>query len=246
MKTLENKILVVTGGSGLLGKEIVRTLMSRGGTVINLDLDKQKDTSSCFIECDIRDESSFNNAIEMVLSKYDKIDGFVNNAYPRTDDWGSDFESTSSESWKKNIDWHLNGYALITKKVLHHMKQNNNGSIVFMSSIYGIVGNDFSIYKGTNIKTAAPYSAIKGGLISFSKYLAALYGEYNVRVNCISPGGILDNQDPVFIRNYEEKVPMKRMGNPDDIAPAVAFLLSNDSKYITGHNLVVDGGWTAI
>jgi NAD(P)-dependent dehydrogenase (short-subunit alcohol dehydrogenase family) len=92
----------------------------------------------------------------------------------------------------------------------------------------------------------AAYSAIKGGLINFTKYLASYTGKYKVRVNCVSPGGIFDNQPKSFVTNYEKKVPLQRLGTPGDIAPAIAFLLSDESLYITGHNLVIDGGWTAI
>jgi NAD(P)-dependent dehydrogenase (short-subunit alcohol dehydrogenase family) len=120
------------------------------------------------------------------------------------------------------------------------------GSIINMTSIYGVVGNDFTIYEGTEIKTAAPYAAIKGGLINLTRYLASAYGKNNIRFNCVSPGGIFDNQNPKFVKAYENKVPLKRMGNPNDIAPVVSFLLSDDSKYITGQNIIVDGGWTCI
>jgi NAD(P)-dependent dehydrogenase (short-subunit alcohol dehydrogenase family) len=94
--------------------------------------------------------------------------------------------------------------------------------------------------------TAAPYAAIKGGIINFTRFLASRYGQYNVRINTVSPGGIFDNQPEPFVNAYNHKVPMKRMGNPDDIAPSVSFLLSEEAKYITGQNLIVDGGWTAI
>jgi len=245
MKQLENKIVIVTGGSGLLGKSIVQLLEERGATVINFDLNNPED-SKYFVACDIREETSIEKAISSVIENFGRIDGLVNNAYPRTSDWGNSFENTSTESWKTNIDWQLNSYALITQKVIPYMREKSKGSIIFMTSIYGIVGNDMTIYEDTNINAVATYSAIKGGLISFSKFLASLYGKENIRVNCVSPGGIFDHQDPKFVSAYEHKVPMKRMGNPDDISPAVAFLLSDDSKYITGHNLVVDGGWTAI
>ena len=115
-----------------------------------------------------------------------------------------------------------------------------------MTSIYGVVGNDLTMYENTSINTAAPYSAIKGGVINFTRYLASYYGRNGVRINCVSPGGIFDNQHETFVSNYEKKVPMGRMGNPDDIAPAVSFLLSDEAKYITGQNLIVDGGWTVI
>ena len=115
-----------------------------------------------------------------------------------------------------------------------------------MASIYGIVAPDFSVYNETNMTTPAAYSAIKGGLINLTRYMASYFGPKQIRVNAISPGGIYDKQNITFIQNYEKRVPMGRMGSPDDISPAVIFLLSNDSKYITGQNIIIDGGWTCI
>ena len=126
------------------------------------------------------------------------------------------------------------------------MKIQKSGSIINITSIYGVVAADFTVYEGTGGTSPAAYSAIKGGLINFTRYLASYFGKYNIRVNCVSPGGIFDKQNSVFVKNYQNKVPMKRMGNPEDIAPSVTFLLSEDSKYITGQNLIIDGGWTSI
>ena len=126
------------------------------------------------------------------------------------------------------------------------MVNRKNGSIVNIGSIYGVVGPDFNVYDNTNLTMPAAYSAIKGGIINFSRYLSSYYGKHNIRVNCISPGGIFNDQESVFVKNYENRVPMKRMGNPEDISPAVSFLLSDESSYITGQNLIIDGGWTAI
>ena len=126
------------------------------------------------------------------------------------------------------------------------MQAKQAGSIVNIASIYGIVGPDFSVYENTEMTMPAAYAAIKGGLINFTRYLASYAGKHKVRINCVSPGGIFDNQPASFVNSYEKKVPFGRMGTPADVAPAVAFLLSDESEYITGHNLVIDGGWTAI
>jgi NAD(P)-dependent dehydrogenase (short-subunit alcohol dehydrogenase family) len=117
---------------------------------------------------------------------------------------------------------------------------------VNISSIYGSVGPDFTVYDGTEMTMPAAYAAIKGGVVNLTRYLAAYYGPYGVRINCVSPGGIFDQQPQSFVSAYEKKVPMRRMGIPEDIAAPVAFLLSDEAAYITGHNLMVDGGWTAI
>lgn len=245
-KSLEDKVIIVTGGSGLLGKAILKELNNRMATVINFDINKETNLSQRFVYCDITDEDSIHNAIKIVIDEFGRIDGLVNNAYPRTKDWGADFDSITRESWKTNVDWQLNSYVFMTQRVIQHMKELKNGSIVNITSIYGVVGNDMTLYEGTKIGTVPAYSAIKGGLINLTRYLASAYGKFNIRTNCVSPGGIFDHQDPKFVKAYEHKVPMKRMGTPEDIAPTVAFLLSEDSKYLTGQNIIVDGGWTAI
>jgi len=242
---LSKKIVIVTGGSGLIGRAILKDLKSRGATPVNLDINMD-DSDVQYVKCDVTDDHSISKAIQSVVDEYGVIDGLVNNAYPRTQDWGSDFESIKSESWRKNMDWQLNSCFVCCREVIQHMLKQKSGSIVNIASIYGVVGNDFSIYEGTSITPPAAYSAIKGGVINFTRYLASKFGADGIRVNCVSPGGIFDHQDKIFVDNYNKKVPMKRMGLPEDISPSVSFLLSEESGYITGHNLIVDGGWTAI
>lgn len=243
--TLKNKIIIVTGGSGLLGREIISDLSSKGALAINADINVVTDFAKHTLNVDITSEKSIVKGIKLVSDFYGKIDGLVNNAYPRTKDWGTKFEDITYDSWQKNVDMQMNTTFLFIQKIMSELLKTK-GSIVNMTSIYGVLGNDLTIYENTSINTAAPYSAIKGGVINFSRYLASYYGRKGVRVNCVSPGGIFDNQHETFVANYEKKVPMGRMGNPDDIAPAVSFLLSDEAKYITGQNLIVDGGWTVI
>lgn len=244
---VDNKVIIVSGGNGLIGKEIVKFLKDNRAIVINAEINIEDDIDRGLINCDITNPDSVNRLIRMVLEKYTKIDGLVNNAYPRTVDWGLAFEHVPLDSWKQNVDLQLNSVFYICQKVLEIMKAQNSGSIVNFASIYGVVGNDFTIYENTDGMTSpAAYAAIKGGLINFTRYLASYYGKYNIRVNCVSPGGIFNNQHPEFVKQFEYKVPIKRMGTPKDIAPSVGFLLSEESTYITGHNLIIDGGWTAI
>lgn len=245
INSLKDKVIIVTGGSGLLGKEIINNLNSKGAIAINADINVENDLKNYSLFIDITSEESIENAIELVKEYFGKIDGLVNNAYPRTKDWGAKFEEISYESWQKNVDMQMNTTFLFIQKIMPELLKTK-GSIVNMTSIYGVVGNDLTVYENSSITTAAPYSAIKGGIINFTRYLASYYGRKGVRVNCVSPGGIFDNQHKNFVSNYEKKVPMGRMGNPDDIAPAVSFLLSDEAKYITGQNLIVDGGWTVI
>lgn len=245
MFSIKNKVIVVTGGNGLLGKQMVSTFREQGAVVIAADIYfEEKGVDDLVI--DITDEDSVKRGISDIVEKYNQIDGWVNNAYPRTKDWGNKFEAIPLESWRKNVDMHLNGYFLCCQVVLEQMKNQGFGSLINMSSIYGLVGPDFAVYEGTEMTMPAAYSAIKGGLNNFTRYLASYYGTYQVRVNTVSPGGIFDNQPESFVNNYNKKVPMKRMGTPKDIVSAVCFLITDDSSYITGHNLVVDGGWCAI
>ena len=243
---LENKVIIVTGGNGLLGREIVNDINKKGGIAICVDINIEDDLSANKLNGDITKLENIKSLIAKVLDKYGRIDALVNNAYPRTEDWGADFEDLTESSLELNVKWQMNSYILFCQQVIGCFKQNSGGAIVNMASIYGVVGNDFSIYKNTSIVPPPPYSAIKGGLVNFSRYLASRYGSENIRVNVVSPGGIFNHQPETFVKSYERKVPMGRMGNPDDIAPVVSFLLSDESKYITGQNIVVDGGWTAI
>lgn len=240
------KIILVTGGSGLIGMEIINNLQNNGATAINLDLNVESDLDKGAWQCDITKDDSIEQTVAAVLDKFGKIDGLVNNAYPRTKDWGIPFEAIRVDSLRKNVDFQLNSYFIFCQKVLSVMRIQRFGSIVNIGSTYGVVGNDFTIYEDTEMSPPAEYTAIKGGIINLTRFLASLYGKHNVRVNCVSPGGIFDHQPEPFVTAYEKKVPMKRMGTPQDIAPAVVFLLSDDAGYITGHNLMVDGGWTAI
>jgi NAD(P)-dependent dehydrogenase (short-subunit alcohol dehydrogenase family) len=245
MFSIKDKILIITGGNGLLGKEIINSLRDEGAIVISADINNYKnDNYNLYL--DISNEDSVANALKYILSNYGRIDGWVNNAYPRTKDWGNKFENVPINSWRENIDMHLNGYFICCKLVLEQLKKQECGSLINMSSIYGILGPDFNVYEGTDMTMPVAYSAIKGGINSLTRYLASYFGPFQIRVNSISPGGIFDNQPDKFVQNYNKKVPMRRMGQPKDVIAAVHFLLSDESSYITGQNLIVDGGWSII
>lgn len=243
---LDNKIVVVTGGEGLLGREIVADVRRRGGCSISADVTFSTDLSNNLIYMDVTDDNSIELGIKELLRRYGRIDGWVNNAYPRTSDWGLKFEDIPPDSWRANVEMQLNSYFVCSQKVLKVMTELGKGAVVNIASIYGIVGNDFSLYQEYGGTSPAAYSAIKGGVINFTRYLASYYGPKGIRVNCVSPGGIVNSQHESFIKRYEAKVPLRRMARPEDISPAVSFLLSDDSSYVTGHNFVVDGGWTII
>jgi NAD(P)-dependent dehydrogenase (short-subunit alcohol dehydrogenase family) len=245
MIQLQNKVIVVTGGNGLLGKQMIKHINEANGIAINIDIGDTNNITESYI-CDITNSENIQQTINKILKKHKRIDGWVNNAYPRTKDWGLKYEDIPEDSWKKSIDDHLNGYNKCCKAILEIMKQQKNGSLINMASIYGVVGPDFHLYENCTFTMPAAYAAIKGGVINLTRYLASYYGLYNIRVNCISPGGIWDHQPDEFVKKYNTKIPLKRMGKAEDIAPSVVFLLSDSASYITGHNLIVDGGWTAI
>ena len=243
---LNKSVIIVTGSSGLIGRSIVENIEKNNGIAIKFDIKNNNNIDKNEYQIDLNNDDSVEKSIEQVINIHGTIQGLVNNAYPRTKDWGNKFEDVSNHSFSKNIDMQLSRVFSISKLVLSHMKEEKNGSIVNIASIYGEVANDFRIYEKTNINPPVAYSAIKGGLISFNRYIASYFAKYQIRSNCVSPGGVFDNQNPIFVKNYENKVPMGRMANPEDIAPIVSFLLSNGTKYITGQNIVVDGGWTII
>jgi NAD(P)-dependent dehydrogenase (short-subunit alcohol dehydrogenase family) len=245
---LSNTVILVTGGAGLLGSAIVSDIRCRGGTAVCADLACSEYFAADSLHLDMREADSIADAVEKTVRQYGKIDGLVNCAYPRTLDWDKRFEDIPLASWRANVDMQLNSCFVLCRGALTHMVAQKKGSIVLLGSIYGVVGNDFSLYSEYGGTSPAAYSAIKGGIINFTRYLASYYGEKGVRVNCVSPGGIKDEtrQEPSFIRRYESKTPLRRLGRPEDVAPAVSFLLSDCAGYITGQNILIDGGWTAI
>jgi NAD(P)-dependent dehydrogenase (short-subunit alcohol dehydrogenase family) len=245
MKQNNHKIILVTGGSGLIGRALLKEFLSvQSWIVYNLDIAKSEISGVRDVLCDVTDPEVIKATLQSIAREHQRIDGLVNNAYPRTKDWGTPFEVEEYQSLQRNIEMQLSTVLYTCQQAGGLM--TSGGSIVNISSIYGVVGNDPGMYEETKVNPPAAYSAIKGGLVNFTRFLAARWGEKNIRVNCVSPGGIFDKQDPEFVKRYEKRVPMKRMGTPEDIAPPVKFLLSDDSRYITGQNLIVDGGWTCI
>lgn len=253
---LTNKVVVITGGAGLLGKEIVQALGFYHAKVFIAEINEiegkeivskyRNDFSVEYVALDITSEESIKRCIQNIMHDQDKIDVWINNAYPRTDDWGVKLEDIPFSSWRKNIDMHLNGYYLCNKYIAEIMKNQGFGSVINFSSIYGVVGPDFSIYEGTQMTMPAAYAAIKAGIINLTRYFAAYYGKYGVRFNCVSPGGIYNNQPEEFVNKYSAKTPLKRMGNRDELNGIIIYLSSDASQFMTGQNLIVDGGWTCV
>ena len=255
---LENRVVVITGGAGLIGKGFVRAVSENGGIAVIADLDesagnKVKDEISTeldtdnidFIKVDITSRESVVGMIDVLTNKYNAIDALVNNAYPRNKNYGRKFEDVSYEDFCENLNVHLGGYFLMSQEVSRLMVQQKRGVIVNIASIYGFMAPRFELYENASFTSPVEYSAIKGGLLSLTKYLASYLGKHDIRVNAISPGGVHNNQPESFVSQYSKKTIIGNgMAEPDDLTGALVFLLSDASKYITGQNIVVDGGWS--
>lgn len=251
---LQGKNVLLVGGFGLIGKELSYGFSSLGSNLIIADkfidegfmkkLNKINKSRSISFLFDISSKKEIDGMIKFLSSEFKKIDVLVNCSFPRTKDWSFDVENAPYESVQKNLSDHLGGYYYISQQVALKMSKNKRGSIINFSSIYGLVAPTFSIYENTSMTTAPAYALIKGGINTMTKYFASYFGNKNIRVNCISPGGVFDNQDPEFVKRYKELTPLARMAVPKDLVLPVLFLASDASRYITGHNLLVDGGWT--
>lgn len=253
---LTSKIAVVAGGAGLIGKEISKALAEAGAFVYVAEAKaelaekvvgeiKKQNLQAETLPLDITDKHSITSCLQRILQEKNRVDIWVNAAYPRTADWGTKFENVPEESFQKNVDYQLSSHIIIAQKVLEQMKLQGGGTMINFGSTYGIVGPNFSIYEGTEMTMPAAYAAIKGGIINFTRYLAAYYGKYNIRVNSISPGGVFNGQNSMFVDKYGKLTALGRLARPEEIAAPVLFLCSEAANYMTGHNLVVDGGWTA-
>jgi len=242
-KSLNAKNIVVTGALGLLGNAIAVYCYNSGAHVTGLDITDHHAKKNPFeiIPCDV---TNLNQVQDFIQNAKRPIDGWVNCAYPRTSDWSS--QNHSADSWQKNMDMQLGSVCQTMELVGQAMSIQKSGSMVSLASIYGMLGPQFDIYEHTNMTMPAPYAAIKGGLINFSRYMAAKLGPAGIRVNCVSPGGIYDRQPDSFVKEYSKRTMLKRMGTPDDITACVAFLLSDQASYITGQNIAIDGGWSAM
>jgi NAD(P)-dependent dehydrogenase (short-subunit alcohol dehydrogenase family) len=256
--TLTEKVVLITGGAGLLGAFFAEAAAREGAYVVLVDVNTEKgevvtanikkktgNQKVSFERCDITSTIEVDQLVERVVENFGKIDGLINNAYPRNKNYGKKFEEVTYTDFCENLDMHLGGYFLMSQKIGFQMMKQKSGNIINMGSIYGFAAPRFDVYDGTLMTMPVEYAAIKGGILNLTKYLASYLGPYNIRVNTISPGGIWDKQPDDFVKKYSDKVLLgKRMANPEDVTGAAIFLLSEASRYITGQNVVIDGGWS--
>lgn len=251
--SLQDRVCVVTGGSGLLGRAIISSLVSVGATVINLDRippgtplqDATPAATSFFISCDLTNEADVQRTIQEILQQFGAIDVLINNAYPRNVSYGATYEHVTYNNFIENMEKQIGCYFLISQLASTSMIQRKRGSIINIASIYGFAAPRFALYAGTDMTSPVEYAAAKGAILNLTTYLASYLGAHDIRVNAVSPGGIYNNQPTTFVEKYSEKVLLgHRMATPEDITGAVVFLASPASAYITGQNIVVDGGWS--
>ena len=265
MFSLTNKKTFVLGGLGLIGKSIVKVPSEAGSDIVVLDINSDKEsnfiqenltkTNVSFEYFDCSDLQNIEKNIDQVISKYSCPEVFINCSWPRTEDFTSNnYAEVRLESLRKNIDIHLNSYSWMAIALANHMIRSSiKGSIIQFGSIYGLLGQDLSVYVNTEMKENASYSIIKGGIINLTRSMSSFYGKHDIRVNTICPGAVqghvaggADEQNKEFIKNFSNKVPLGRLAKAEEMAGPVLFLATDASSYVTGLTLVVDGGWTAI
>lgn len=257
-RTLEQRVIILTGACGLIGRRFAGAIADAGGIVIAADLDSANGEDVCahlrkqgvnrrieFHHADITSAGSLDGMVADVLARHGRIDGLVNNAYPRNSHYGRRLEEVTYEDFCANLGMHAGGYFLSIQRLLEPLRAcGPGGTIVNMASIYGVVAPRFQIYDGTSMTMPVEYAAIKAAVIHLTRYFAQYAKKWGIRVNCLSPGGVLDSQPESFLSAYRQYAGEKGMLDPADLEGALVFLLSNGSRYVNGQNLVVDDGWS--
>jgi NAD(P)-dependent dehydrogenase (short-subunit alcohol dehydrogenase family) len=259
LMSLTGKRALITGSTGGIGQEIALAIAELGGDLILVDRpntdysqiiqtisDNYQIDVEC-IDCDLENENSRIDLINKVIESKKNLDILVNNAAfvgeSNLDGWSENFSKQSIKTWRRALEVNLTAPFHLSQAFTPLLKKQNNGSIVNIASIYGTNAPDYSLYMGTSMGNPAGYSVSKAGLIQLTKWLATTVSP-EIRVNSISPGGVLRNQPHKFVERYKSKTPLGRMATEIDFKGAIVYLVSDLSKYVTGQNLIVDGGWT--
>lgn len=256
---LKNKNIVIVGGAGLLGKALSQRVLAQGANVLIVDISEpalqacmeelapeaSKYEVSLFTkETDICDLQSVKSLIEYGHETLQSIDAVVNCAYPRNPQYGRAFFDVEYRDFCENVNLHLGGYFLLMQQFSAYFKTQGAGNIINLSSIYGVVAPEFDVYENQSFTMPVEYAAIKSALIHLTQYTAKLLKGDNIRVNCVSPGGIYDHQPAAFCEAYATQTLNKGMLDVKDVIGTLLFLLSDLSTHINGQNLIVDDGFT--
>lgn len=256
---LKQKIAVLTGAGGHLGLEFAGTLAELGANLILVDkpssnisnlansLMSKYDIEVFVFHVDLELEDSRSKFLDEIKMQFNTIDILINNAAVNADSnlqgWLEKFEMQSLETWRRALEVNLTSAFHLTKELTTLLRRSKSGSVVNIGSIYGVYSPDWTLYEGVSgMGNPIAYSASKGALIHITKWLAATLGP-EIRVNALSPGGILRGQPSEFIERYAKRTPLRRMAIEDDFSGAIAYLASDMSKYVTGQNIIIDGGW---
>jgi NAD(P)-dependent dehydrogenase (short-subunit alcohol dehydrogenase family) len=256
---LKDRRALITGATGGIGQEIAHTIAELGGDLILVDrpnsnyesikksiLDNWNVAVEC-IDCDLENHNSRINLIEEIVKNNVNLDILINNAAfvgeSNLEGWVEDFDRQSVETWNRALEVNLTAPFHLCQAFTPLLKKGKVGSIINIASIYGVNAPDSSLYEGTSMGNPAGYSASKGGLIQLTKWLSTTIAP-DIRVNSISPGGVFRNQPKKFVVRYEQGTPLSRMATEEDFKGVIAYLASDLSAYVTGQNIIVDGGWT--
>ncbi len=254
---LDKKVIVITGGMGLLGKAFAEACAQYGATVVLADIEKMNagsfaeklskkfERKMTGISIDVGKRDDVERLKNIVIKEHGRIDGLINTHQNKTAKFFAKFEEYKDEDWDAVVETNLKGTYLTCQIIGGHMAENGGGSIINMPSTYSVVAPNQKLYIGTSIGCPAAYSASKGGVMALSQYLSTYWASSGVRVNQITPHGVWNNHEDRFEKNFSELSPLGRMSYNHEVAGAAIFLLSDASSYVTGHNLMVDGGWTA-
>jgi NAD(P)-dependent dehydrogenase (short-subunit alcohol dehydrogenase family) len=263
---LNNRLIVVGGGAGQIGFSFCQILADAGATIIIADIDKEMGQNKIaqledntvkqrihIYKLDVTDKTAVTQFFKTVREDHGSIYGLINcfhfKGNTRKLDTNSNFfapfEDYPEEAWDMVHDVNLKGSFLMSQAAIPHFRENGSGVIVNISSTYGNVSANKHIYGDSGINSPVAYGTSKAALINFTRYLATHLADDNIRANCLSPGGVFNNQSEEFIRNYTKLTPLGRMADEDDYQGGILFLMSDASRYMTGANLNVDGGWTA-
>ena len=253
---LSDRVALITGGTGVLGKVFARALAGYGADIVLIDLD-QESCASCSTEianetgrraigirADVSNAEDVSRAVRLAQETFGRIDILVNNAAAQPPGMFASVEEYSVDVWNRVMAVNLTGQFLMARTVAPTMKSQGKGSIVNISSIYGVVAPDQRLYEGSVFNSPPVYSASKAGVLGLTRYLAAYWASSGIRVNSITPGGVFQEHEDPFLSRYSSRVPMGRMAEQGELRGAVLYLASDAANYVTGHNLIVDGGLT--
>jgi NAD(P)-dependent dehydrogenase (short-subunit alcohol dehydrogenase family) len=247
---MTKKNIVLVGAAGLIGKAIYKELVSDNINLVAVDINEEalRELVSPFrgkyLVANITSEESMLELTTKLKNEYKIIDAVVNTSYPRNINLGKDLFDVKLEDFNENHSLHLGGYFNLSQKFAALFMEQGLGSIVNFSSIYGVCAPKFDIYEGTKMTNGPEYASIKSSLLFLTKFFSQRIKGSGVRINAVSPGGVLDGQPESFVKNYKEYCNTKGMLDPKDLVGAVRFLISDESKYVTGQNIIVDDGFS--